>query len=541
MDGAELNDLVSLCESRASDGADCPLYSILDRANNVRELFSFGSLYTRARAIGAVLQAMDLQNIPVILWYPHGASFIESFYGSVLAGAIAVPFAKPRGSDYQALARAIVASGARTLLTVDALAKHLPTEFYKANNLTIVLTDAIDSANASSWRRPEITPESIAFIQFTSGSTSHPKGVVVTHSNVMHNSESIRRNLGLSRGDISVGWLPFYHDMGLIGHLIQPLYTGIHNYVISPLAFVSSPARWLDAMTRYKGTISGGPNFAYDLCCSKVLLTDDVDLSAWRVAYCGSETISVKTVTAFTEKFSKVGFRKAAFHACYGLAESTLFVCGTSEWRPQSLPGSSRTYCRIGDRESAHGVVLVDPLTGSAVEGDMIVGEIWTRSKSVALGYFAEPRMTLEVFCNLFEGRKGYLRTGDLGFYCEGGLYFVGRQKNLLKIRGKSLYAEDIELHVCELARQLGIGRCAALSVTIEVEEATVLLLEHDGKSPMSKTRDSVSQVRSFVCSEFGFVPTTIRVVGKDVLPLTTSGKLRRNECIERFTSGEYN
>jgi acyl-CoA synthetase (AMP-forming)/AMP-acid ligase II len=473
------------------------------------------------------------------LWFKHGLEFIIAFYGAILAGAIAVPLPKPRGGDWRLFESIVASSAPRAVLTAASQSNCIPSAIVQAYHLDILELECVDQNDGASYRDPGIGPKSTAFIQFTSGSTSSPKGVVISHANVLHNLEVVRDKLALTTNDIGVSWLPFHHDMGLINHVLQPLYSHIHNYHLSPLSFVARPSCWLEAMARYRGTISGGPNFAYELCCGKIPSGETFDLSRWRVAYCGSELVSPATVESFVTRFASSGFCTTAFYPCYGLAESTLFVCGTDRLHCERLDPSGRRYVRIGEFDS-NSMALVDDQTLEIVDSEKRVGEVWLKSPSIGSGYYKDPRQTASAFFNRCSRGSEYFRTGDLGFTCEGGLYLVGRRNNRIKIRGQSIYGEDIEAQIARVGNAIGIARSAAFSIHGEDSELLVVLLEDEGQLGRDAARAATLEVDSLVCELFNVRPHAIKVVSKNVLPLTTSGKIRRSLCRERFLDGLY-
>jgi len=523
---------------------DAPLYSFLDGKGEERQSINHAALFFAARNIAASLQLRRLQGQPVLLLYPHGPEFIIALYGAILAGAVPVPLCRQRGVDWNGLNSIIRASRSSLLLTTSSRFRTMPEEWIDEMGIQVLCTDQLNDLS-SRWKRPILSPSDLAFIQFTSGSTMTPRGVAISHGNILGNLALIAKEFGCIEGETAVSWLPFHHDMGLVGHVLQPLYSGIHNYFLAPVEFAARPHRWLSAISRYRATISGGPTFAYHLCCKRIEPQErvDLDLRCWRQAYCGSERIAADILRRFAETFAACGFRSEALYPCYGMAESTLFACGRRGVRECRSSESGLSYVSVGRTESSD-IVIAEPETGVRVaEGAM--GEIWVRSESVANSYFDNPVETARVFdAHSDRGEGGYLRTGDLGFSRDGELYFTGRLKNLIKRRGCSFHAEDIEDHVLRLmAASGGVIRCAAFEVPAspgENEDELVILLEHDGISDVERVRTHAQSARAWVLKSLGILPGRVLLARKETLPLTTSGKLRREVCRRLYLEGCY-
>jgi acyl-CoA synthetase (AMP-forming)/AMP-acid ligase II/acyl carrier protein len=409
-------------------------------------------------------------------------------------------------------------------------------------------TDGIDRALAGEWRDPGVRPDDLAFLQYTSGSTAAPKGVMVTHGNLMENERVIQSVLSHDEESTFVGWLPVYHDMGLIGNVLQPLYIGALSVLMSPVSFLQQPFRWLRAVSRYRAHTSGGPNFAYDLCARKA--TEEqrtgLDLSGWRVAFNGAEPTRHETMSRFAETFEACGFRRQAFYPCYGLAEATLFVTGGDKDAPyavrtvsragleenlaaEAAAGESVTLVGCGKPGSAHGVVVVDPATFAPCPPGR-VGEIWVRGPSVTRGYWGQPEETARTFGARLSGsgEGPFLRTGDLGFSSEGELYFAGRLKDLIIIRGRNLHPQDIESTVQQAHEALRRGCGAAFPVDFDGEEALVIVQEVERGFDRAKLAELLSAVRRAVAAEHDVLPRAIVLVRQASILKTSSGKIQR-------------
>lgn len=535
MDGARSSDLIELLEQRASDFADRPLFTFLNRSNTILNTLSYSSLFRSAKAIATEIQSRKLEKSPIGLLFPHGPEFITAFFGVLLAGAFPMPLVRSRGRDWNAIERTINQSSSTCLLTLSSKGEHVPGNI--ASACQMIYLDEIDLSGENLWRRPHVRGDDLALIQFTSGSTSAPKGVAITHANVLHNSESIRRDFRNTRDDVGVTWLPFHHDMGLIGHVLQPLYTGIHNYFLSPITFVAQPFRWLEAISKFGGTISGGPTFAFDICIKKLSPEQvaTLDLQHWRLAYCGSERINPETLNLFVERFENSGFKRSALHPCYGMAESTLFISGTDGISSSKADGSSAQHVAIGDRHESADIRIVDPESLREIDEDGAIGEIWVKSKSIAREYFKDSCASQVTFSNALNGTDGYLRTGDLGFFAFDKLFFVGRIKNLFKVRGTNYCAEDIEEHIQATFGRTRVVRNVAFSIPHPDEDKIVIALELTTDELLANPQETIDLVTADVCQSIGILPMKVFAVGRNQIPLTTSGKPQRMECRELY------
>lgn len=525
-------DLISLIENSVAHNAEKPIYSFLDRNGDITTTLSHIALYEEALALAALLQSFGLKERILVLLFPHGAEFIIAFYGAILAGAIPVPVTRQRRGDWNAIAGIIKHSAAMAVLTVRALAQHMPASLQQNKSLRVICTDALEDSPLR-WERPFPRAGDPAFVQYTSGSTSRPRGVLVSHRNVLRNSEQIKAAFNIGKQDTTVSWLPFHHDMGLIGHIVQPLYSGMHNYFIAPRDFAALPIRWLQAISRYGATISGGPEFAYALCSTHTCAQDRLalDLSRWRLAYCGSERVLHATLTRFSQLFATAGFSKRAWYPCYGMAEATLFVCGRSGLHCEDR-GAAGTDVSIGiiDPTDSCEVRIVDPvLHCEKREGEE--GEIWVRSPSVASAYRNDEAASADVFGFQLAGKGPYLRTGDIGYVYKNNLYFSGRLKNLIKRRGRSFHCEDIEAAALSLLAAMGVTRSAAFDVETDAGPALVVLLEHDGVSDPALIEAQIPVLQAALCDWPGVIASRVLLLPKRALPLTSSGKLRRGKC----------
>ena len=403
---------------------------------------------------------------------------------------------------------------------------------------------------------PDINRETLALLQYTSGSTATPKGVMVTHGNLLHNESMIQRAFRQTSDSIIVGWLPLYHDMGLIGTVLQPLFTGSRCVLMSHVAFLQRPVRWLAAISRYHATTSGAPDFGYDLCTRKITAEEraSLDLSSWTTAFNGSEPVRADTLERFSETFRSCGFRASAFYPCYGLAEATLFVSGSLEPRvpyvktfaAQALEqnrvteivaddSDARQLVSCGSTAADQQVIIVNPESQN-VCGPNEVGEIWVAGESVTAGYWKRPEESEEIFGARPAGADGsFLRTGDLGFIHEAELFITGRLKDLIIIRGRNLYPHDIERTVQESHPKLRSAVGAAFSIA-DGEERLVVVHEAE-RSAKYNYAEILSAIREAVVEEYEVQLYAVVIVKTGGVPRTSSGKIQRRACRELFLS----
>jgi amino acid adenylation domain-containing protein len=535
---------------------------LTDGEGDREDLLTFGRLDLRARAVGARLRELGLAGERALLLYPPGLEFLEAFSGCLYGGVVAIPAHLPRVNRPMPRLRAVVADARpRALLTTNALlpdADRWAAAVPEMDGLQRLATDAVDDAPAECWSALELGPGSPAFLQYTSGSTTAPKGVIVTHGNLLHNSALIRQCFASTEESRGVFWLPLFHDMGLIGGVLQTVYCGGKSTLLSPVAFLQRPLRWLQAISRTGATISGGPDFAYDLCVRKISDEQKIglDLGRWAVAFNGAEPVRPETLDRFAEAFAPCGFRRQAFLPCYGLAEATLMVSGV---RPPSGPtvvalradalgqsrvepaGSDETKLKrlagCGGVPDGLEVAIVDPATDTLCPADR-VGEIWVAGPGVARGYWDRPEESERTFRATLPGRDGvtFLRTGDLGFLRDGSLFVAGRLKDVVIVRGRNVYPQDVEWAVERCHPALRPGGGAAFAVEVDGEERLVVAheVERPGKGDEA-AEEVVEAVRRAVADEFEIDVYAVRLIRPLSLPKTSSGKVQRHTCREAF------
>ncbi|HEX9945239.1 MAG TPA: amino acid adenylation domain-containing protein, partial [Thermoanaerobaculia bacterium] len=505
---------------------------------------TYADLDRRARAMAAALRGLVDSGERALLLYPSGLEFVASFLGCLIAGVVAVPAYPPRPNDRsQSRLRAMARdAGPRAVLTTSAILSgrgELCAAVPELAAARWIPTDLVNDSSPEPWTSfPEPDPGALAFLQYTSGSTASPKGVMVTHANLLHNERMIAAAFGMDEDSVVVGWLPLYHDMGLIGNVLQPLHAGARCVLMSPMAFLQRPMRWLEAISRHYATTSGGPNFAYELCLRKAgpEALAGLDLSSWRVAFNGAEPVRAATLERFAETFAPCGFRREAFYPCYGLAEATLFVTGGERGqRPRiTTAEAAQPVVSCGHVWMEQKVAIADPETGMELPPGG-VGEIWISGPSVARGYWRNPEATERDFKAFLLapdscGGGPFLRTGDLGFVASGELYVTGRLKDLIILRGRNHYPQDLELTAEDSHPDLRPGNAAAFSIEIAGEERLVIVLELERRRRQG-FEEVAEAVRQAVAAEHEVQVHEVVLIRPGGLPKTSSGKVQRSLC----------
>jgi len=510
--------------------------------------YDYAALHARVRNLAAQLAHAAAPGQRALLLMDSGIDYVTAFFACLYAGLTAVPAFEPGAARSAQMARLrAIASDAEPALTITTTAQaslHADALAAIAPDARIVLADGLHTPAPADWQPYAVTPDTLAFLQYTSGSTAAPKGVMVTHGNVMANEVAIADGMGIGPGDVIATWLPLYHDMGLIGGLLQPVYTGVPVVMMSPQFFLERPARWLQAISRHRATVSGGPDFAYRLCVERVRDShlEGLDLSSWKVAYSGAEPVRADTLRAFRDRLAPAGFSAQALYPCYGLAEATLFVtggkrgggmlCTTFDARAlaqghgeAAQDGLELVAC--GFPRGAH-TVRIATADGHALP-DGQVGEIEVAGASVTHGYWRNADATAATFGS---GRDDWLRTGDLGLMRDGQLYIAGRRKDLIIVRGQNLYPQDIERAVEQHVPAARRGRVAAFPVHTPDGEAIGIAAEIS--RPDQKRVGHVALVQALaeaVGNACGAPLAVALLLNPGGLPKTTSGKLQRSAC----------
>ncbi|MBY8971156.1 non-ribosomal peptide synthetase [Pseudomonas sp. P867] len=555
MDAFELpRTLAQSLQRRAAQTPDQVALRFLADSAEQSVVLSYRDLDQRARTIAAALQANAGLGERAVLLFPSGPDYVAAFFGCLYAGVIAVPAYPPestRRHHQERLLSIISDAEPRLLLTIASLSEDLA----QIENAPPVLSvDTLEAQLAEHWVEPQLQADDIAFLQYTSGSTALPKGVQVSHGNLVANEVLIRRGFGidLNPDDVIVSWLPLYHDMGLIGGLLQPIFSGVPCVLMSPAYFLGRPLRWLEAISEYGGTISGGPDFAYRLCSERVSESalERLDLSRWRVAYSGSEPIRLDTLERFAEKFAVCGFTPNNFFASYGLAEATLFVAGGTRgcgipamhMDEQALaanraePGQGSAIMSCGTSQPDHAVLIADPHTLTEL-ADNCVGELWATGPSIAHGYWRNPEASAKTFVQ--HAGRTWLRTGDLGFIRDGEVYITGRLKDLLIVRGHNLYPQDIEQTIEREVEVVRKGRVAAFAVNDQGLEGIGIAAEISRSVQKILPPEAlIKAIRQAVAESCQQAPSVVVLLNPGALPKTSSGKVQRAACAIRHADG---
>jgi len=557
--------LVKILNDRAQSQPDKQAYIFLKNGETESGSLTYRELDRQARAIAIRLQSW--QGERALLLYPSGLEFITAFFGCLYAGVVAVPVYPPRRNQKLSRLLSIVNDAqvkiALTTKSIQADIEKRWKEEAELAQLKWVATDTI-ATHGDEFLPRSVTPESLAFLQYTSGSTGTPKGVMVTHGNIMHNQQLIQTAFGHNEQTIFVGWLPLFHDMGLIGNLLQPMYLGIPCILMPPAAFLMNPICWLKAISKYRATTSGGPNFAYDLCVRKVKPEQlvNLDLSSWDVAFNGAEPLRAETLEQFSDKFAQCGFNYSTFYPCYGMAETTLLTTGGDKnQKPiiqkvlaekleqnqivKSLTSSkeSRMIVGCGRPHLDITVHIVNPESLSQCKEGQ-VGEIWVSGGSVASGYWNRSSATEETFqAYLKDTEEGpFLRTGDLGFLLDDELFVTGRLKDVIIIRGQNHYPQDIEMTV-EKSHPALRPTCGA-AFTIEVKGKEQLVIVQEVERTYLRKLDLNEVVRNIleaVAAEHSLQVSAMVLVKTASIPKTSSGKIQRDLCRAKFLNGSLN
>ncbi len=550
--------LIDLLQQRAAEQPGQTAYTFL-RDDSSPAAWTYADLERRTRAVAQWLSERAEPGDRALLLYPQGLEFLAGFFGCLYAGLIAAPLPLPGARQaLERLGLVVEDTGAKLLLTTAAIAAAPETRALLPAGVGIQATPEIETGRAEVWRRPDRVTEP-AYLQYTSGSTSAPRGVMVTHRNVLHNLANIDAGFRHTSESVIVSWLPHFHDMGLIYGLLAPLYLGRPCYFMAPASFIRRPRLWLETISEYRGTHSGGPNFAYDLCVRRIPEADreGLDLGSWEVAFNGAEPVHAETLDRFARAFASCGFRRSTLYPAYGLAEASLKVSGGIKGNGPALfaarasslarnevaeaaadSGDVRVLVGCGAPGLETRVAIVDPETLLELPPDR-VGEIWVKGPGVAVGYWNRPEETRTTFhARIADTGEGpFLRTGDLGFLRDGELYVVGRLKDLIIVRGMNHHPADLELTARKAHPDVGASIAAAFSVESQGREGVVLVMEAPRR--MSGPAEAVAQaVRQRIAEEHELRVAILVLVRKGSIPRTSSGKIQRRLCRDLYFAG---
>lgn len=560
----EIDNFVDLLTEQAARHGDKIAFTSLEDGETIGETLSYAALAQRARATAAMLSRQYPVGSRVLLLYPSCVDYMVAFFGCLCAGMIAVPAFPPRGSKHNARLEGILRdSNAQVALTTRCQLLQMQSALHASvtlSQLEIFCTDLISAGEARDWLRPDVNASTLAFLQYTSGSTGQPKGVMVSHGNLLHNERMIQASFHSEGDAVYVTWLPIYHDMGLVGNMLHAFWLGATCYFMAPVSFLQRPVRWLQAISRFHATISGGPNFAYQLCADKI--GEDarhaLDLSSWQVAFNGSEPVRHTTMQRFSELFANSGFHQRAWLPCYGMAESTLIATGGNpQNNPISLYVDKRQlsqHCVVsvepilgvplvgcGSNLPGQSIRIIEPSTGELCAPDR-VGEIWLSGPHIGGGYWQRPDASRETFqAHLASNGEGpFLRTGDLGFLHDSELYVTGRVKDVMIVRGVNYYPQDIEATVEAADEACCQTGSAAFGIDDSLGERVVVVVELN-RSYVRKIDPHLltANIRQQVLEQHELVLGDIVLIRPGTLPKTSSGKVQRSQARQLYLSGE--
>ncbi len=567
----EPTTLVELLRGRAIQQPDDHAYTFLIDGKKATPPLTYGELDRQARAIGALLQKHQAKGERSLLLYPQGLEVIAAFCGCLYAGVIAIPVPPPESGRLKRTLprlRAIVkdaeATVALTTAGILALVENVSNEFPEFEQMRWIDTENVDLDLAEQWRDPQVDKDVLAYLQYTSGSTATPKGVMLSHFNLIHHGRYLQQACGYEADSITLTWMPYFHDYGLVEGMMVPLYNGTPCYLMSPFAFIKRPIQWLRNISQYRATHSQAPNFAYDLCLRRVKAKEleELDLSSWQAAGNAAEPINPRVMAKFVETFSPCGFQWETFAPAYGLAEYTLLVSSKAkgtmpvlgvfdaaslekdqivEAKPDQKE-AVRFIAGCGSRVCETKIAIVHPDTLTRCAPDE-VGEVWVSDPSVAQGYWRREEETQETFHAYIEdtGEGPFLRTGDLGFLQAGELFINGRIKDLIIIRGANHYPQDIEWTVQHLDSALRPDYGAAFSIEDNGDEQLVIVQEVERRSGELDMEKLLGDIRQEIAEQHEIPVHAIVLAKSGTILKTASGKIQRRACRQNFLAGTIN
>ncbi len=593
MTGQTADTIVDLALSHADNIGNRQFITWLEHGKTESGSFTFSQLDSNAKSLAMQLSKtlleinskekseQGLQTILIVL--QPGLDFVIAFFACLYAGIAAVPAYPLKTNEAgERLSKLIDVSGAKIALTDSKSMLAINSNKKLRPKVEYMLVEQRNECYVDMWQRPNIDSHSIAFIQYTSGSTGDPKGVMVSHGNLLSNQKMIAEAMNTHSDCVIVGWLPLFHDMGLIGNLLQPFCLGARCILMSPTSFVMNPIRWLEAISKYKATISGGPNFAYELCLSRTTEEQrrNLNLNSWKIAFNGAEKIRAETLEKFSNTFSKYGFSADAFFPCYGMAESTLFISGVDHKKAPTILSVDKNELlidniRIKKQRIAghsnnllidHGIdqtvtddnnivsfvscgvtyqscqfKIVDQYTHTECAENK-VGEIWVTGSHISRGYNNDIELSKATFNNVIAGHTnnlGYLRTGDLGFFHQGELYVAGRIKDLIIIKGRNHYPHDLELTAVNADPLINESISAAFPIDSNGEEQLIVIVEIKKRLIGCLDIDAVKQSIKRAISIHHAVQVKEVVLIRSRIPMTSSGKIQRKKCCQLYIQDE--
>jgi acyl-CoA synthetase (AMP-forming)/AMP-acid ligase II len=565
-------DWVRLLQDRAERHADEVAYTFLENGEEPSERCTYGEFRGRVLALAVKLRQRCAPRDRVLLLYPPSVDYMVGFFACLCADLVAVPLFPPRGTKHNLRLEAIAqdcAPNAALYSSRRVAHKHEAIADQPAlAALSFICSDELDVADAERWVPPPVDAGTIAFLQYTSGSTGTPKGVMVSHGNLSHNQLILQRSLNTRHDTPIVSWLPIYHDMGLIAKMLGTVWLGTHGVFMTPAAFLQRPLRWLKAISRYRGYVSGAPNFAFDLCVEKISEEQkrELDLSHWGALFSGAEPIRLSSLERFAEAFAGCGFSRRVLMPGYGLAEATLVVSlghPSSDSRlvnqqvnkaelklgrivPESDPAQSQSIVACGPThpELGQSVRIVDPVTRQPCAPDA-VGEIWVSGPSIAQGYWGREQQSEDTFRARIVGcddEGPFLRTGDLGFVQDGLLYITGRIKDVIIVHGSNHYPQDIEGTVEAADPAINPAGAAAFGYRNEAtQQECVVVVAEVARTSLRKIDPPqlARSIRRQVIEAHEVVVSDVVLIRPGALPKSSSGKVQRNRCRTLYLAGE--
>ncbi|ABD81713.1 fatty acyl-AMP ligase [Saccharophagus degradans] len=557
----EFETLVDLLQWRAQKMPNKVAFTFLKDGVDETDQITFRELDERARQIAARLQQENTPNPTALLLYPQGIEHMCALWGCMYAGVRAVPLFVPQNDRVYKRVKSIQQdSGAQYVLcdreSYDRLEKRFD-RMPEVASLQWLISDELEASLANDWKLVAQERDTVAYYQYTSGSTGTPKGVMVSHGNVIYNVSDIDASWDHSEDTVLVSWLPIFHDMGLIYGFMQGVYNGFHTVLFSPNAFAQRPYTWLKAISDYRATHSGGPNSAYIMCVEKVLdeQKKDLDLSSLRVMFNGSEPVRESTLQSFTQAFAECGFKAEMHTPCYGLAEATLKVTATklgeypnhltvdakalasNKVLPLLAGEEGQVFVSSGVTVQQTEVKIVNPVSSEVCAPDSI-GEIWVKGPTNAMGYYRKEEDTREIFnAYINETVDGpYMRTGDLGFFYNNELYIAGRLKDLIIVRGRNCYPQDIEEIVENCHPALSPSAGAAFSLDVDGDER-LIVVQSVRRSHLKHidAPEIFNAIRRSVSAQYGVKVHDIQLLMPASIPRTTSGKIQRRACKQAY------
>ena len=563
-----LKTIGEIIEYRYQTEPDKEAFTFLTQGDREAISWSYRDLNNSIAYTANRFEEQDLAGKRILLIFEPGLSFIAAYLFAISSGAIAVPCHPPTGKrQVKRLAAIIVNCRPSIILCSSYIANSqqfaVLSEMACQMNISLMKLDIPSKPQDIIWQRPELNEDNIAMLQYTSGSTGDPKGVVISQKNLIENCQAIYKWLGAHPQRKGLIWLPPYHDMGLLGGIMQPLYAGFPLVFMSPLHFIQKPFRWLKALSDHHLTTTGAPNFAFQLCVDNItdkeLEEASINLSHVREIFCGSEPINPDTMQSFYRRFSKYGLVKTAINPCYGLAEATLFVSGKSYTdtfrlenfdknllssgvaQPTEIDSKAIKIVSSGAVDNKLDLQIVNPDTlQCCAEGD--IGEIWITGPNIAMGYWSDGEVSDALFKNTIPGKdKSYYRTGDLGFMFGKELFVTGRIKEVIIIRGRNLYPQDIEYCALKSMPELAVATAAAFSVDNQDTEGLIVMLGIRTRFTPDQITTIKQCVSSAIAAEFNIMPQDVFVGSRNSVLRTTSGKIQRYACKQAYLKNVSN